>query len=184
MGSEWGPCAPIFLGELKMGDDQITVDPGFGLSFGGFGFPSGATAVDQTTDSSMAGQNYGLSGSGVKLGGGYTLPADQVDGAKLDKYAPQASAEVLSGSKAPDAWWEKLIAYGAVRAIDNAYGNPYPGVMGNTAPGYGASQSGRTYAIGQGSATAPYVIGGAAVAAQRSGMSGMLVIGLIALAML
>lgn len=65
------------------------------------------------------------------------LPGDLNDTAKLAPFQPAI------GAAAGEQWWESLIKYGAVRAIDNRFGPT--NIAGNNAPGSFAGTNGSTY---------------------------------------
>ncbi len=79
------------------------------------------------------------------------------DGSTIDSYTGQATAapagmllgdmydSAQMGATSPNGvpWWQSLIQYGAVRAIDNRYGPT--NVAGNTNTGTFAGANGRTY---------------------------------------
>ena len=68
---------------------------------------------------------------------------DQLDAAKMEPFNPLASQGV--------PWWQALVSYGAVRAIDNRFGPV--NMQGNTQAGSFGGANGKTYA-NNGSATA------------------------------
>ncbi len=67
----------------------------------------------------------------------FTLPADRFETQQMAPFMPQAATQ------AGVPWWQSLVQYGAVRAIDNRFGPTQ--VQGNTNPGTFAGQNGRTY---------------------------------------
>ncbi|MFY9477172.1 MAG: hypothetical protein WAQ08_05845 [Aquabacterium sp.] len=69
-------------------------------------------------------------GSGV-----YSLESDIRDAYQVAPY---------QGGDSASPWWQNLVLYGAVRAIDNQFGAPAT-VYGNTSPGTFAGQNGKSY---------------------------------------
>jgi len=69
-------------------------------------------------------------------GTSYTT-ADVAEAQKMASYVPQ------DGSGAP--WWQSVIRYGLVKAIDNTLPGQQTGIQGNTNPGTFAGQNGKTY---------------------------------------
>lgn len=65
----------------------------------------------------------------------YSLDSDVRDAFQVAPYQ-QGDAGV--------PWWQNVVQYGAVRAIDNAFGAPTQ-VYGNTSPGTFAGQNGQSY---------------------------------------
>lgn len=64
---------------------------------------------------------------------------DAQEWAKMQPFAPRAQGE----EDAP--WWQSIVKYGAIKAIDNTLPGRSPGVQGNTYPGSFAGQNGQTY---------------------------------------
>ncbi len=79
------------------------------------------------------------------LGNPYFMPGDGAEAQRMNPYTP---APVNSNPAAP--WWERLVMYGATRAIDNAMPGQVAGIGGNTNPGTFSGQNGRTYQNGAG----------------------------------
>lgn len=64
------------------------------------------------------------------------------DVAEWNKMAPFTSAAAGSESS---PWWQNVVSFGLVRAIDNTFPTKSMGVQGNTNPGSFAGQNGLTY---------------------------------------
>lgn len=87
---------------------------------------------------------------------------DVTDAQKMEPFNP-------TGGAVP--WWQSLIQYGAVRAIDNRYGPT--NVAGNVNPGSFAGQNGRSYQQG---GTPQPATGGALAGALGGGTGGLLLL--------
>ena len=65
--------------------------------------------------------------------------SDVNEWAKLARFAPRAAGE----EDAP--WWQGIVKYGLVKAIDNTLPGQPRGIQGNTQPGSFAGQNGQSY---------------------------------------
>lgn len=104
--------------------------------------------------------DYAAAGEAGYTGSYVPLEADYNDAAQMQPFVADQS----------QPWWQNVISYGVVRAIDNRYG-PTP-VQGNTSPGSFAGQNGATYSQGPtptpaagGIPTTWLLLGGAAIIA-------------------
>lgn len=67
------------------------------------------------------------------------IGTDVFEAAKMAPFTPR----VQGGDDAP--WWQGIVQYGLVKAIDNTLPGRAPGIAGNTQPGSFAGQNGATY---------------------------------------
>lgn len=67
------------------------------------------------------------------------LGSDVSEAVKMAPFAPR----VQGAESAP--WWQGVVQYGLVKAIDNTLPGRAPGIQGNTNPGSFAGQNGATY---------------------------------------
>lgn len=93
---------------------------------------------------------------------------DAAEAARMAPFAPR-----VQGQEQPP-WWQSIVQYGLVRAIDNTLPGRSPGIAGNTSPGSFAGQNGGTYTQ-TGPLTAPPQR--AAAAPTMGGLSPVLLIG-------
>ncbi len=115
-------------------------------------------------------------------GTSYTT-SDIAEAQKMAAYVPN------DGSGQP--WWQSVIRYGVVKAIDNTLPGQQTGIQGNTNPGTFAGQNGRTYgqqgALNrQPGSVSGYGTSGATVSAKAAsmGLSPMLLLGVGLVALL
>lgn len=94
-----------------------------------------------------------------------SLPGDWNDTAKMAPFQP---------TPAGGAWWEGVIQYGMVKAIDNRFGPQ--NIAGNTQPGTFAGANGKTYY------QAPNATGQTLLGGGMGGMGTWLLLGGVALA--
>ncbi len=99
------------------------------------------------------------------------LPGDVADTSQMRQFAPDQSVP----------WWQGIATYGITRAIDNRFGPVQ--TQGNTTPGSGAGNSGRTYQIAPNNAGGrPVAPSGASPDTQALGMSPLMLLALAAVA--
>jgi hypothetical protein len=109
----------------------------------------------------------------VGLGNAYSLPADAQEASGIAWAVPSVIPDAAGGQSQSAPWWESVIKYGMVRAIDNQFARPV--ATGNVAPGSFAGQNGRTYVMTP-TPTQPRVSPFQSADAQSGGGLGLLVL--------
>jgi len=100
------------------------------------------------------------------------------DVSEWNKLQPYVS-RVQGQEQAP--WWQSIIQYGAVKALDNTFPGRTNGIQGNTAPGSFAGQNGTTYNQRGSQNAPPSPAAGLGLANASTGMFGLSPLMLIAI---